>query len=147
MGCGAQKNSTGLNEKLRAKALEIFRRIDINNSGSIDKDETQKFWKTNFAKVNTQALFNAVDFDKSGQISEDEWMAFWEIVKKSGYTDKEIFEELDNLMEGKAWVQFRKVDEFVKRDQLRKNSQVQQIVKQNSKRKSLVQQQQSFHQQ
>ena len=28
-------------------------RIDINNSGSIDKDETQKFWKTNFAKVNT----------------------------------------------------------------------------------------------
>ena len=50
-------------------------------------------------------------------------MAFWEIVKKSGYTDKEIFEEvkikfiqLDNLMDGGAWVQFRKVDEFVKRD-------------------------------
>jgi hypothetical protein len=29
-----------LNEKLRAKALEIFRKIDVNNSGSIDKDET-----------------------------------------------------------------------------------------------------------
>ncbi|CAD8114834.1 unnamed protein product [Paramecium primaurelia] len=142
MGCGAQKQSQGLSPQLRQKALEIFKKIDVNNSGSIDKDETQKFWKTNFAKVNTQALFNAVDFDKSGQITEDEWMAFWEIVKKSGYSDKEIFEELDNLMEGKAWVQFRKVDEFVKRDQLRKKSQVKQIVEDNSKRKSILQQDQ-----
>ncbi|CAD8209501.1 unnamed protein product (macronuclear) [Paramecium tetraurelia] len=142
MGCGAQKQSQGLSPQLRQKALEIFKKIDVNNSGSIDKDETQKFWKTNFAKVNTQALFNAVDFDKSGQITEDEWMAFWEIVKKSGYSDKEIFEELDNLMEGKAWVQFRKVDEFVKRDQMRKKSQVKQIVEENSKRKSILQQEQ-----
>ncbi|CAD8103873.1 unnamed protein product [Paramecium primaurelia] len=142
MGCGAQKQSQGLSPQLRQKALEIFKKIDVNNSGSIDKDETQKFWKTNFAKVNTQALFNAVDFDKSGQITEDEWMAFWEIVKKSGYSDKEIFEELDNLMEGKAWVQFRKVDEFVKRDQMRKKSQVKQIVEDNSKRKSILQQEQ-----
>ncbi|CAD8127438.1 unnamed protein product [Paramecium sonneborni] len=142
MGCGASKQSQGLSPQLRSKALEIFKRIDVNNSGSIDKDETQKFWKTNFAKVNTQALFNAVDFDKSGQITEDEWMAFWEIVKKSGYSDKEIFEELDNLMEGKAWVQFRKVDEFVKRDQMRKKSQVKQIVEDNSKRKSILQQEQ-----
>ncbi|CAD8194021.1 unnamed protein product [Paramecium octaurelia] len=142
MGCGAQKQSQGLSPQLRQKALEIFKKIDVNNSGSIDKDETQKFWKTNFAKVNTQALFNAVDFDKSGQITEDEWMAFWEIVKKSGYSDKEIFEELDNLMEGKAWVQFRKVDEFVKRDQMKKKSQVKQIVEDNSKRKSIVQQEQ-----
>ncbi|CAD8128148.1 unnamed protein product [Paramecium sonneborni] len=150
MGCGAHKQSQGLSPQLRQKALEIFQKIDVNNSGSIDKDETQKFWKTNFAKVNTHALFNAVDFDKSGQITEDEWMAFWEIVKKSGYSDKEIFEELfliflynqlDNLMEGKAWVQFRKVDEFVKRDQMRKKSQVKQIVEDNSKRKSILQQQ------
>lgn len=35
-----------------------------------------------------------MDFDKSGQITEDEWMAFWEIVKKSGYTDREISEEV-----------------------------------------------------
>ena len=49
-----------------------------------------KFWKTNFAKLNTEALFNAVNFDKSGEISEGEWLAFWEIVKKSGYSEKEI---------------------------------------------------------
>ena len=46
--------------------------------------------KSNFAKLNTEALFDAVDFDKSGDITEDEWMAFWEIVKRNGYSDEEI---------------------------------------------------------
>lgn len=57
----------------------------------------------------------------------DEWLAFWEIVKKSGYTEKEITEEviflkniimlkLDELIEGKAWVQFKKVDQFIRND-------------------------------
>ena len=69
--------------------------MDVNNSGSIDKQETLKFWSTNFAKLNTQALFNSVDFDKSGEITCDEWLAFWEIVKKSGHTDKEIDNEVN----------------------------------------------------
>ena len=30
--------------------------------------------KSNFAKVNTDALFKAVDIDDSGDISEDEWV-------------------------------------------------------------------------
>lgn len=46
--------------------------------------------KSNFAKLNTEALFDAVDFDKSGDITEDEWMAFWEIVKRNGYSEEEI---------------------------------------------------------
>lgn len=50
--------------------------------------------KTNFAKLNTEALFKAVDFDRSGEITKDEWLAFWEIVKKSGHTDAEIEEEV-----------------------------------------------------
>jgi hypothetical protein len=43
-------------------------------------------------------------------------MCFWEIVKKSGHTEKEISEELQNLLDGKAWVKFSKVETFVKRD-------------------------------
>jgi len=31
--------------------------------------------------------------------------------KKAGHTDKEILEELDNLMEGDSWVYFDKVPE------------------------------------
>ena len=30
--------------------------------------------KSNFAKVNTDALFKAVDVDNSGDISESEWV-------------------------------------------------------------------------
>lgn len=33
------------------------------------------------------------------------------MVKRAGYTEDEIMEELDNLSEGKAWVKFAKVDE------------------------------------
>jgi len=36
----------------------------VDGSKSIDKAETDKFWKAKFGKVNTAALFNAVDFDK-----------------------------------------------------------------------------------
>jgi hypothetical protein len=53
--------------------------------------------KTNFAKLNTEALFQAVDFDKSGEITEDEWLAFWEIVKKSGHDEQEINEEVSKF--------------------------------------------------
>lgn len=86
--------------------------------------------------MNTEALFNAVDYDKSGEITEDEWLAFWEIVKKSGHTENEIEEEvkkisvtqMDGLLEGKAWVGFRKVDDFVKKDQKSRHSEVGKIV-------------------
>jgi Ca2+-binding EF-hand superfamily protein len=92
--CGGKVKKDGLSNELREKARAIFQRIDVNKSGSIDKNETLKFWTSNFAKLNSEALFNAVDFDKSGQITEDEWLAFWEIVKKSGHSDKEINEEV-----------------------------------------------------
>ena len=50
--------------------------------------------KSNFAKVNTEALFKAVDTDNSGDITRDEWIWFWQDVKNSGYTDEEILEEV-----------------------------------------------------
>ena len=42
-------------------------------------------------------MFKAVDTDNSGDISEDEWISFWEEVKKSGYTDEEIREEVNYI--------------------------------------------------
>lgn len=47
--------------------------------------------------MNTNELFKAVDFDNSGSITEDEWLAFWQIVKKSGHSEKEITEEVEQL--------------------------------------------------
>jgi hypothetical protein len=40
---------------------------------------------------------------------------------------------MDGLLEGKAWVGFRKVDEFVKQDQRRKSHQIDRIVKEENK--------------
>ncbi|EGR33024.1 hypothetical protein IMG5_063650 [Ichthyophthirius multifiliis] len=123
MGCVTQKQSRVLSPKLRDKVLRIFRKIDVDGSKSIDKEETAKYWKSNFAKLNTNALFKTVDFDGSGSITEDEWLAFWQIVKRSGHSEKEINDELDNLLEGKAWVKFRNVDEYIMRDQKEKQGQ------------------------
>lgn len=58
--------------------------------------------------MNTQALFDSVDSDKNGTIDRQEWLNFWKTVKKSGYTEQEIIEELDNLKKGESWVQFVK---------------------------------------
>eukprot|EP01016_Furgasonia_blochmanni_P043033 TRINITY_DN578_c0_g1_i11.p3 TRINITY_DN578_c0_g1~~TRINITY_DN578_c0_g1_i11.p3 ORF type:complete len:116 (-),score=17.85 TRINITY_DN578_c0_g1_i11:367-714(-) len=113
--------------------------IDINDSKTIDKEETLKFWKSNFAKLNTEALFKAVDIDKNGNISEDEWVAFWEVVKKSGHTEKEITEELDNLTQGKAWVQFDKVPVDVsKTNSHSKNAQSLPFASNRGKRKNIL---------
>ena len=50
--------------------------------------------KTNFAKLNTDALFKAVDVDNSGTIEEEEWIEFWREVKRAGHSEKEIEEEV-----------------------------------------------------
>jgi len=118
---GNKGSKTELSDEAREKVLTVFRKIDVDGSKSIDKAETLKFWKSNFAKLNTDALFKAVDADNSGTISEDEWIYFWEEVKKAGHTDKEILEELDNLMEGDSWVYFDKVQETNKAAQPTKN--------------------------
>lgn len=59
------------------------------------------FRKSNFAKVNTDALFKAVDVDNSGTITEDEWKEFWNSVKRSGYSEEEIEEEVNQKAEEK----------------------------------------------
>mmetsp|Transcript_39348 Transcript_39348/g.35037 ORF Transcript_39348/g.35037 Transcript_39348/m.35037 type:complete len:122 (-) Transcript_39348:1285-1650(-) len=104
-----KNNSKQLSPKIQEKALSVFRKIDTDGSKTIDKAETLKFWKNNFAKLSTDALFKSVDADNNGAISEDEWMFFWEEVKKAGHTDQEIIDELDNLEKGESWVYFDKV--------------------------------------
>ncbi|CAD8060964.1 unnamed protein product [Paramecium sonneborni] len=128
--CSSMHHQTDLSASLRLKALQIFQKIDKENKGVIDKKTTQQFWQSNFAKINTEALFKAVDFDNSGDITIQEWLTFWKIVKKTGYTEQEINEELDELMQGKAWVQFRVVDQFIQVDKNRRRSQIPQIVMQ-----------------
>lgn len=50
--------------------------------------------KSNYAKLNTDLLFQSVDADGNGTISVDEWMLFWEEVRKAGYSEKQINQEV-----------------------------------------------------
>ena len=45
---------------------------------------------------------------------------------------------MDELMEGKAWVQFKRVDRFIKTDEKRRSSYVKSIVEEERRKLSVV---------
>jgi len=94
--------SDGVFNKVKA----LFDKIDDDGNGEITKDEANKFWKKNFAKVNAQAMFNEVDDEGDGAVTFAKWIAFWENVVNSGYNEEDLLEELDSIIEGGSWVDF-----------------------------------------
>ena len=38
--------------------MALFKKIDTDGNNCIDKQETAKYWATNFGKINTKALFD-----------------------------------------------------------------------------------------
>merc|ERR1711879_42613 len=62
-------------------------------------------------------MFSEVDTDGSGAITSDEFLKFWIQVKASGYKDQDILEELDNLLDGSAWVDFKDTRTTIKENQ------------------------------
>ena len=93
---------------LKRKIIELFQAIDLDNSLSLDKDETLAFWCRNFPKLNTYDLFQQVDKNGDGLIQIDEWMEFWEFVFENGYTEVEIEKQIDSLMRGGSWEKLKK---------------------------------------
>ena len=48
---------------------------------------------------------NQVDVNKNGEVDKDEWLDFWKnVLAQPDYTEEEISEELDNMLEGGSWV-------------------------------------------
>ena len=113
-----KKESHGMPEDLKNKALELFNKIDTDRSGAIDREETLKFWGKNFAKVNTQELFQSVDKDNSGTIEQPEWLEFWHNVYLSGQSKDDIIAEviflkqIDIILEGGSWVKYGEVEDL-----------------------------------
>ena len=99
-------NLQQLPPKLFEKVDKLFKLIDIDDSKTIDRDETLKFWSSNFAKINSAVLFDQVDTNNDGSIQYEEWLDFWRIVYDSGYSEEEICTELDNMLHGGSWVKF-----------------------------------------
>jgi Ca2+-binding EF-hand superfamily protein len=86
---------------------ELFSKMDLDGNKEITLDEAIKFWGTNFAKVNANAMFNEVDTDGTKTITKTKFLAFWEQVKKSGYSDEDILSELDSMLEHGSWVDWK----------------------------------------
>ena len=95
-----------LPKKLKEKVLKLFSLIDEDDSKTIDREETLKFWSKNFAKINSNELFDQVDKNNDGSIQLNEWIEFWTLVYNSGYDEDEIGIELDNMINGGSWVKF-----------------------------------------
>eukprot|EP00933_Yihiella_yeosuensis_P067618 TRINITY_DN72557_c0_g1_i1.p1 TRINITY_DN72557_c0_g1~~TRINITY_DN72557_c0_g1_i1.p1 ORF type:complete len:124 (+),score=45.48 TRINITY_DN72557_c0_g1_i1:51-422(+) len=108
MGCGGSVagKKKPLNEEAEKKVKDLFSKMDQDGSNAITREEAMKFFKS-FAKVSANALFDEVDEDKDGTITCQEFMDFWSQVKGAGYTDQDIMDELDNVLEGGSWTNFK----------------------------------------
>ena len=79
-----------LPEYLKEKVTQLFKMIDSDNSNTINKDETLKFWSKNFPKLNSNEIFDQVDKNNDGNIQMSEWITFWTIVINSGHSEQEL---------------------------------------------------------
>ena len=76
--------------KLEEKVIKLFSLIDVDDSKTIDREETLKFWSKGFAKINSTVLFEQVDKNNDGTIQLEEWLEFWRVVYESGYSEEEV---------------------------------------------------------
>lgn len=106
MGCGATVGFRTLSKEAKVKAEELFTKIDFDGDGNITREEAQKFFKS-FGKVNAKALFDEVDDDSSNGLSKAEFMLFWDQVRSAGYTNRQITDELDLILDGGDWVNWK----------------------------------------
>jgi hypothetical protein len=106
-GCLAMMNRNKLSTKIEKKVLDLFNQLDADGSGVITKDEALKFFKNSFGTVSANAMFNEVDYDHDEGIQQAEFISFWLQVKQSGYSDRDLEDELDVLMEGGTWVDWK----------------------------------------
>lgn len=96
-----------LSKNAWVKMEELFRKMDPDGSNAVSKEEARLFFKGAFGKMSADAMFNEVDVDGSGAIDADEFVQFWIHVRKNGYKEQDILDELEELLEGGAWVDWK----------------------------------------
>jgi len=99
----------GLSPEFAAMIQGCFSKMDNNGDGSITRTEAKRFFRS-FGGLCADAMFHAVDEDSDNTITLDEFLAYWASVKRSGYTEEDLLEEIGELFEGNAWVQFDKTN-------------------------------------
>lgn len=101
-----KKDDVTLKPELEKMLKTFFDKLDIDGDGSVTKDEAVKFWGKNFAKVNANSMFNEVDEDGNGSVTWEEFSEFWKNVVGSGYSEEDLIEEVEMMLEGGSWVDF-----------------------------------------
>ena len=64
--------------RLEEKVRKLFSMIDVDDSKTIDREETLNFWSKGFAKINSKVWFEQVDKNNDGAIQLEEWLEFGE---------------------------------------------------------------------
>jgi len=100
------KGEGKLTPALESLLKQFFDKMDADGNGEVSKDEAVQFWGKNFAKLNAQSMFNEVDEDGNGNISWAEFLEFWKNVASSGYSQDDLEEEVQMMIEGGSWVDF-----------------------------------------
>merc|ERR1712050_40728 len=89
------------------KCEDLFRKIDGDGKLILTKEKANAFFIGGFTNIAVEAMFNEVDIKETGTITPDDWMAFWVQVRKSGYKESDILEEVSNLSDGNPWVDWK----------------------------------------
>jgi len=98
-------DSRELSNVLIQKVLRLYGLMDDNANGSITRAEAKMHFRK-FGEVSADAMFNEVDEDGNGEVTLEEFVDFWQQVKRSGYPEDDLSDELDELIEGNAWVDY-----------------------------------------
>mmetsp|Transcript_103272 Transcript_103272/g.194340 ORF Transcript_103272/g.194340 Transcript_103272/m.194340 type:complete len:135 (-) Transcript_103272:74-478(-) len=96
-----------LSEEAKERIKLLFKKLDLDGTEVISMGEAMRFFKGKYGKLSAKAMFNEVDVDHNGNISEKEWLAFWVQVFENGYTEQQILEEVEEMMQGGTWVDWK----------------------------------------
>eukprot|EP00929_Paragymnodinium_shiwhaense_P041284 TRINITY_DN21464_c0_g1_i2.p2 TRINITY_DN21464_c0_g1~~TRINITY_DN21464_c0_g1_i2.p2 ORF type:complete len:142 (-),score=22.87 TRINITY_DN21464_c0_g1_i2:337-762(-) len=92
---------------MQVKIDRLWHRL-AGGSGVVTRSQAAALWPSKVVgKLSIDAMFSQVDVDRDGTISKAEWDGFWSSVKRHGYSEATIMDEVDNIIDGSAWVDWR----------------------------------------
>eukprot|EP00811_Abedinium_folium_P015886 NODE_24839_length_608_cov_5.528067.p3 GENE.NODE_24839_length_608_cov_5.528067~~NODE_24839_length_608_cov_5.528067.p3 ORF type:complete len:121 (+),score=38.88 NODE_24839_length_608_cov_5.528067:78-440(+) len=106
MGCSGTKQPK-LSIELEKKVNELYDKMNGSGGGALTREKAKAFFNSKFGGISADAMFNEVDVDDSGDITKEEFFNFWLQVKKHKYTEEDIMEEIDGMIKGQAWVDWK----------------------------------------
>eukprot|EP00928_Gymnodinium_smaydae_P091059 TRINITY_DN74763_c0_g1_i1.p1 TRINITY_DN74763_c0_g1~~TRINITY_DN74763_c0_g1_i1.p1 ORF type:complete len:437 (-),score=118.30 TRINITY_DN74763_c0_g1_i1:77-1387(-) len=102
------------------KCEELYHAIDKEQVGFITLESAAAFFGSEvsqsqpghirvsgFGGVSAKSMLNEMDVERHGRVSPQQFMEFWLQVRKSGYRNSTIIEEIELILEGNAWVDWK----------------------------------------